>query len=79
MTGDPESRGITANQVLIDDLGFDSLKLFDLIARLGDEFDLAISFRDGQRVKTVGDLYDHVSASFPALTTVQVSRKDDHE
>lgn len=32
-------RGITANQVLVDDLGFDSLKLFQLITELEDEFD----------------------------------------
>lgn len=36
-------RGITANQVLVDDLGFDSLKLFQLITELEDEFDIAIS------------------------------------
>lgn len=34
-------RGITANQVLVDDLGFDSLKLFQLITELEDEFDIA--------------------------------------
>lgn len=38
-------RGITANQVLVDDLGFDSLKLFQLITELEDEFDIAISSR----------------------------------
>lgn len=50
-------RGITANQVLVDDLGFDSLKLFQLITELEDEFDIAISFRDAQNIKTVGDVY----------------------
>lgn len=49
-------RGITANQVLVDDLGFDSLKLFQLITELEDEFDIAISFRDAQNIKTVGDV-----------------------
>lgn len=44
-------RGITANQVLVDDLGFDSLKLFQLITELEDEFDIAISFRDAQNIK----------------------------
>lgn len=43
-------RGITANQVLVDDLGFDSLKLFQLITELEDEFDIAISFRDAQNI-----------------------------
>lgn len=58
-------RGITANQVLVDDLGFDSLKLFQLITELEDEFDIAISFRDAQNIKTVGDVYTSVAVWFP--------------
>jgi acyl carrier protein len=61
-------RGITANQVLVDDLGFDSLKLFELIAQLEDEFDIAISFRDVQNIKTVGDIYAKVALWFPGIT-----------
>lgn len=62
-------RGITANQVLVDDLGFDSLKLFELIAQLEDEFDTALSFREAQRIRTVGDLYRYLEASFPEGAT----------
>ncbi|MFC0842464.1 acyl carrier protein [Streptomyces noboritoensis] len=63
-------RGITANQVLIDDLGFDSLKLFDLIAQLEDAFDITVSLRDVQKVKTVGDLHVYVHTQFhPASPT----------
>ncbi|QUR68304.1 acyl carrier protein [Mycobacterium spongiae] len=58
-------RGITANQVLVDDLGFDSLKLFQLITELEDRFDIAISFRDAQSIKTVGDVYTKVARWFP--------------
>lgn len=56
-------RGITANQVLVDDLGFDSLKLFQLITELEDEFDIAISFRDAQNIKTVGETSTPASRS----------------
>lgn len=57
-------RGITANQVLVDDLGFDSLKLFQLITELEDEFDIAISFRDAQNIKTV-DRHRRLAAMHP--------------
>ncbi|CAM4404771.1 Acyl carrier protein [Mycobacterium basiliense] len=59
------NRGITANQVLADDLGFDSLKLFELLTELADRFDIAISFRDAQNIKTVGDVYANVARWFP--------------
>ncbi|MEW2581608.1 acyl carrier protein [Streptomyces syringium] len=62
-------RGITANQVLIEDLGFDSLKLFELVTWLQDHFDIAISYRDTQRIKTVGDIYAYVQQSFPDSTS----------
>ncbi|CEZ39357.1 acyl carrier protein [Mycobacterium tuberculosis] len=68
-------RGITANQVLVDDLGFDSLKLFQLITELEDEFDIAISFRDAQNIKTVGDVYTSVAVWFPETAKPAPLRK----
>ncbi|MFJ7204978.1 acyl carrier protein [Streptomyces sp. NPDC098789] len=62
-------RGITANQMLVEDLGFDSLKLFRLITLLEDEHDIAISFRDAQRIRTVGDLYAFVEVWLAPLPT----------
>lgn len=63
-------RGITANQVLVDDLGFDLNRpghagAVQLITELEDEFDIAISFRDAQNIKTVGDVYTSVAVWFP--------------
>lgn len=72
-------RGITANQVLVDDLGFDSLKLFQLITELEDEFDIAISFRDAQNIKTVGDVYTSVAVWFPKPPSRPHLGKEQHD
>jgi acyl carrier protein len=60
-------KSITPDKRLIEDLGFDSLKVMEFIATLEDELEVSISLKRLMDVKTVGDVYrlvdEHVSES----------------
>lgn len=51
---------ITADKRLVEDLGFDSLKVMEFIARLEDELGITISLKRLAGVRTVGDVYSLV-------------------
>lgn len=53
-------RSITADKRLVEDLGFDSLKVMEFIARLEDELGITISLKRLAGVRTVGDVYNLV-------------------
>jgi acyl carrier protein len=53
---------VTSNDRLRD-LGIDSLDLTEIVARVDDEFGLAISGGELGRMRTVGDLVDIVSTA----------------
>lgn len=55
-------KSITADKRLVEDLGFDSLKVMEFIARLEDEFGITISLKRIAGVRTVGDVYSLVDA-----------------
>ncbi|PTL82101.1 acyl carrier protein [Vitiosangium sp. GDMCC 1.1324] len=64
-------RSITADKRLVEDLGFDSLKVMEFIARLEDELGVTISLKRIAGVRTVGDIYKMVEehlATQPATT-----------
>lgn len=42
---------------LMEDLGFDSMGLIELVGRLEDEFDVVIPVDSLGRIRTVGDVY----------------------
>jgi acyl carrier protein len=50
-------KAITPDKRLIEDLGFDSLKVMEFIATVEDELGVSISLRRLAGVKTVGDIY----------------------
>jgi len=41
---------------LVDDLGFDSIMMVELMSAVEDEFDLVITLDDATRIETVADL-----------------------
>lgn len=45
-----------------DDLGADSLDLFEFVMALEDEFDIQISNEDVETIKTVQDAVDYIQA-----------------
>ncbi len=45
---------------LVNDLGFDSLKLLDMFDELEEEFDLDIPDNERLIIRTVQDLYDYI-------------------
>lgn len=46
----------------IDDLGADSLDLFEFVMDLEDEFDLEISNEEVEQIKTVADAVNYITA-----------------
>jgi acyl carrier protein len=62
----PAPRAITSDKRLVEDLGFDSLKIMDLVALLEDEFGITISLRELWGVKTVRDVYSYLERSVSA-------------
>jgi acyl carrier protein len=44
----------------INDLGADSLDMYELIVELEKEFDLSIPDEDAERIRTVGDLNRYI-------------------
>ncbi len=60
---DQEPGSVTADTVLTDDLGADSLDLVELCMEVEDEFGIKISEEDEAEFNTgmtVGDLYKHI-------------------
>ncbi len=58
MNLDPEK--ITMSSSFADDLGADSLDLFQIISELEEAFDLEFSNEAAESVKTVGDAVEYI-------------------
>ena len=53
---------ITEETSFQDDLGADSLDIFQIIMALEEEFELEISNEDAEKISTVGDIVEYVKA-----------------
>ena len=51
---------ISMETTFVDDLGADSLDIFQIITGIEDEFDIEISDDASQNIKTVGDIVSHI-------------------
>lgn len=51
---------ITENTNFTDDLGADSLDLFQIISEIEDAFDIEFSQEAGDNIKTVGDAVNYI-------------------
>lgn len=54
---------ITLETTFADDLGADSLDLFQIISDLEDSFGIEFQNEDAERIKTVGDAVNHIEAA----------------
>ncbi len=62
-----EGLGVEASEVVEsasfkDDLGADSLDLFELVMSLEDEFGVSIPTEDLEKINTVGDVIEYIKA-----------------
>jgi acyl carrier protein len=48
---------IAPSKMLVEDMGFDSLKMVELMIAIEDRFDIAIPLADANRIRTVQELY----------------------
>ena len=55
---DPEE--ITMNTTFVDDLGADSLDVFQIIMGIEEEFDIEIPDEDAEKLTTVGEAMEYV-------------------
>lgn len=53
---------VTMEASFIDDLGADSLDIVELIMALEEEFDLEIPDEEAEKISTVGDAVNYISA-----------------
>jgi len=53
---------ITMETSLNDDLGADSLDLFQIVSELEDAFDIEFSQDALEKIKTVGDAVEHIQS-----------------
>ena len=54
---------ITMDTTFIDDLGADSLDVFQIIMGLEEEFDIEIPNEQAERIVTVGDAVEQIKAA----------------
>ena len=57
-----EAEGITVDTSFKDDLGADSLDLFELVMALEDEYSVEIPSEDLEKLATVGDVVEYLTA-----------------
>ena len=51
---------ITMDTTFVDDLGADSLDIFQIIMGLEEEFDVEIANEEAEKIKTVGDAVEQI-------------------
>lgn len=51
---------ITADTTFVDDLGADSLDVFQIIMGLEEEFEIEIPSEDAENIMTVGDAVEYI-------------------
>ena len=55
-----EADEITLNTTFVDDLGADSLDIFQIIMGIEEEFDIEIDNEEAEKIKTVQDAADQI-------------------
>lgn len=55
-----EAEEITMETTFVDDLGADSLDIFQIIMGIEEEFDIEIDNDDAERIVTVGDAVEQI-------------------
>lgn len=55
-----DTEEISLETTFVDDLGADSLDVFQIITGIEDEFDIEISNEDAEKIVSVGDAVDQI-------------------
>ena len=55
-----EEDGISGETTFIDDLGADSLDVFQIIMGIEEEFDIEIPTEEAEKISTVGDAVEQI-------------------
>lgn len=55
-----EGDDITLDSTFVDDLGADSLDIFQIVTGIEDEFNIEISTEDAEKITTVGDAVEQI-------------------
>ena len=55
---------ITMNTTFVDDLGADSLDIFQIIMGIEEEFDIEIPNEEAEKIISVGDAVEQIKSSF---------------
>ena len=58
-----EEKEITLETNFTEDLGADSLDLFQIISELEEAFDMEFSLEDGDNIQTVGDAVEYIKSA----------------
>ena len=58
-----EEDAVTMEASFLDDLGADSLDIVELIMALEEEFDVEIPDEDAEKISTVGDAVNYITAN----------------
>lgn len=62
-----EEEEITMETTFVDDLGADSLDVFQIIMGIEEEFDIEIGNEDAEKIVTVGDAVEAIKNAVAAL------------
>ena len=57
-----DGENITEDTNLMEDLGIDSLDLYEMIISLEEEFDIEIASEDSENLKTIKDVITYIEA-----------------
>ena len=55
-----EEDSITANTNIAEDLGADSLDVFDILMSIEDEFEIEVPDEEIENIRTVGELVNYI-------------------
>ncbi|SFR90180.1 acyl carrier protein [Anaeromicropila populeti] len=58
-----EEDEITMDSTFVDDLGADSLDVFQIIMGIEEEFDIEIANEDAEKIVTVGDAIEQIKSA----------------
>ncbi len=58
-----DAESVTMDSNIIEDLNADSLDIVELVMSMEAEFDLAIPDEEAERIRTIGDAVEYISAN----------------
>ena len=58
-----DAEEITMDTTFVDDLGADSLDVFQIIMGIEEEFDIEIAQEDAEKITSVGDAVEQIKAA----------------